>query len=299
MKHVRCASSGLIRILVPASLFLTIIVGLLAASSGRQNHRQEPLASAPDPVLAPLLARAAEYCDRLESSVLNFVCREKIEEWTRSSVRRMGLAFVGPREKHRYLYDYQLARDREGLCEERRTLLKDDGKEVSVSGAPLKTRSFSHGKVVEGPLGLLRREVQAVHDYSIVGQEKALGEEAAVIEVVPKPGAAAGGLYGKAWLRKSDAGILRIEWTPGSIGNYKTIEEQAERLEMTPACVFISEYAFEKNGVRFPSRFVAKEIYRRKSGIMAQLAQVDVVYDEYKFFTVETKVDIRSGGQRP
>ncbi len=262
---------------------------------GRPNTVSGPI---PTTSLGSMLARAAEYCDKLDRSVLNFVCRERIEEWLRHDFRRMGLIFVGARERHEYLYDYQLVRDREGLFEESRVLLKEDGKEVRVPGSPLKTRSFTHAKVVMGPLGLLRRETQAEHDYRIVREEKVRGEEALVIEAVPKPGPVPQQLFGTIWLRKKDAGILKIEWNPASIGHYQIVEETARRLDMTPDLLIISEYAFEKNGVRFPSRYTVKEAYRRSIRRL-QVSEVDVVYDEYKFFTVETAVDIRGGGHRP
>lgn len=300
MKPGRRALSRTLSTFVATIAFSAFVLWLHSAETPRPEDPQKASPVPCRPLLDSLLARAAEYCDGLDRSVLNFVCRERIEEWTRSSIRRFGSAFIGPRERHRYLYDYQLVRDPVGFYEERRTLLQDDGKQVSIPGSPLKTQSFSHAKVIEGPLGLLRREIQADHDYKVVGEERTLGQEAVVIEAAPKAGELQGQLCGRIWLRKSDAGILRIEWTPASIGHYEIIEEQARRLGMTPACVFTSEYAFEKNGVRFPSRYVAKEIYRRpNSGGSVQLAQVDVVYNEYRFFTVETKVDIRGGSKQP
>ncbi len=288
-------------------IVITVLPPLvLSAVIDRPPGHQGRIPGSPSaPVLESLLARAAEYCDRLDRSVLNFVCRERIEEWFLPEVRprtfspQLGTYFVGKRESHRYLYDYQIVREREGLVDERRTLLEEDQKRVSIPGSPLKTRSFSHARVVMGPLGLLRREIQAVHDYRIVREEKVRGEEALVIEAVPKPGTLPQQLFGTIWLRKEDASVLKIEWNPASIGHYQTVEETALRLDMIPDLFFASEYAFEKNGLRFPSRFTAKETYRRRSGRRLQLSEVDVIYDEYKFFTVETEVDIREGGHRP
>jgi hypothetical protein len=243
------------------------------------------------------LDRAAEYCDKLNRSVLNFVCRERIEEWFRLAVppgtfsQGMRVIFLRGRETYEYVYDYQLVRDREGSIRETRTLLKENKKDVQVPDAPLKTHSFSHTKVVMGPLGVLSRESQADHDYRIVREEKIRGEEALVVEAVPKPGVRLQHLFGTIWLRKKDAGILKIEWNPSSIQNYKGVEETAQQLGLIPSLLVMSEYAFEKNGIRFPSRYTLKEIYRRgKSGARYQRSETDVVYDEYKFFTVETDV---------
>ena len=251
------------------------------------------------------LARAADYCDRLDRSVLDFVCRERVEEWFRPSaqpaVYHMRRAiFLGARVDHDYIYDYQLVRGRQGDITESRTLLKEDGKKVSVPDAPLKTHSFTHAKVVMGPLGLLSRKNQADHDYRVVRDERVRGEEALVVEAVPKPGVQFPHLFGRLWLRKSDAGILRIEWNPASIGNYQIVEKTAKFLGLTPDLLIISEYAFEKNGIRFPSRYTVKEIYRRgTSGAKYAISEIDVAYDQYKFFTVETEVEIKRGGERP
>jgi hypothetical protein len=270
---------------------------ILLAAAGNPP-RQQAVTAAPVPLsgLAAALSRAADYCDKLDRSVMDFTCRERIEEWfrpgaglSRSHMRQT--IFLGQRVDHDCLYDYQLVRGRQGDITENRTLLKEDGKTVHVPDAPLKTHSFSHAKVVMGPLGLLSRKNQADHDYRILREEKVRGEEAFVVEAVPKPGFEFPHLVGRLWLRKKDAGILKIEWNPASIGNYELVQKTADFLGLTPALLIISEYAFEKNGIRFPSRYTVKEVYRRgTSGAKYQISEVDVVYDQYKFFTVETDV---------
>lgn len=255
------------------------------------------LQPAPPPDLRSLLAAAAAYCDRLSRSVLDFVCRERVEEWFYPEVapakawdrKARRSVVVGRRVTHDYLYDYQLVRDRKGSVRESRTLLEEDGKEVRVPDALLKTRLFWHARVVMGPLGLLSRERQAEHDFRIVRETKEDGERVVVIEAVPKPGVAADHLVGTVWLRSGDAAILRIEWDPSSIDDYAGVEAAAERFQMTPRVVLTSEYALEKNGIRFPRRYTVKETYVR-GGRRFQRSQIDVRYDRYKFFTVETLV---------
>jgi len=159
-----------------------------------------------------------------------------------------------------------------------------------VADAPLKTRLFWHAYVVMGSLGLLSRERQAEHDYRVAREEKAGRERLLVVEAVPKPGVRSDRLVGTIWLRLSDAGILKIEWNPSSIDNHAGVEETAKRLGMTPQIVLTSEYAIEQKGIRFPSRYSVKEIYTRRNGRRFQRSQTDVLYDQYKFFTVETDV---------
>ena len=250
---------------------------------------------APGVDLQSFLDRAADYCDKLSRSALHFICREQIEEWFYPDYGRTtnwdeSLTFVGIRKTFRYLYDYQLLRAPDGAIRESRTLLKDEGRDVRQPDAPLKTHFFTYAYVVMGPIGLLSRSHQADHDYRILREEKIGGKPAVVIEAVPKPGVRLDHLIGTVWLRKSDAGILKIEWNPSSIQNYQGVEEMARSLQLTPSLLMTSEYAFEKNGIRFPSRYTIQEIYSRPFRQRFLRSQTEVVYDRYQFFTVETEV---------
>jgi hypothetical protein len=226
---------------------------------------------------------------------MDFVCRESINEWLypRAGVRPTfsGLRFFAPgrRETHRFVYDYQLVRDRTGAIRETRTLLKRDKQSLRVPEARLETRLFWHSGIVAGPLGLLSREYQAGHDYRALREDKIGEDRVLVIEAVPKADARPDHLVGTVWMRLEDASVLRIEWDPSSMDNYALTEQTAERLKMDPRIIMTSEFAFEKNGIRFPSRFTLKEIYKR--GVSRfERSQIDVVYDQYRFFTVETQV---------
>lgn len=297
-KRTFAASLGLILLWTPALRAPAALARGVARESGavpgRDIRLRQP-ASPPD--LRSLLDGAAAYCDRLSRSVLDFVCRERVEEWFYPEVapamawdrRARRSVVVGRRVTHNYIYDYQLIRDRKGSVRESRTLFEEDEKEVRVADASLKTRLFWHARVVMGPLGLLSRERQAEHDFRLIREIREDGERVVVIEAVPKPGVAADHLVGTVWLRSRDAAILRIEWDPSSIDDYAGVEAAAERFLMTPRVVLTLEYALEKNGIRFPRRYTVKETYVR-GGRRFQRSQIDVLYDRYKFFTVETQV---------
>ena len=258
--------------------------------------------------LAAILERCVAYCDKLSRSVLDFVCTERVEETiAQVSVARPAVSgsssramyFSRPwgsfdkRTRSKYLYDYQLVRAKSGDITETRVLLEENGHKVGVKDAPLKTRVFVYKYVVMGPVGLLGREEQAQFDYSVVKETTFKKQPVIIIQVAPKPGAAGNVLYGKVWVRKSDAGILRIEWQPESMGNYEGIEEMARELGMKPRLSFVSEYDFEKNGIRFPSRYEIEEAYSSKVRATLVRSRTEVTYDAYKFFTVETGVAIR------
>jgi len=85
--------------------------------------------------------------------------------------------------------------------------------------------------------------------------------------------------------------ILKIEWEQESMENFEEIERIAESIKATPLITFISEFGFEKNKIRFPNRYSVEEIYIPRPGRRRILkSKITVVYDNYKFFTVDTKV---------
>jgi len=287
-------------VVLGAALMLSSLpAGVLFESPERIRLRSSEAAGQD---LPSILDRAAEYCDKLSRSALNFVCRERIDEWFYLADgpidRWAGRNFLDRRRATTaYVYDYQLIRDRGGEIRETRTLLKENGKDVRIPDASLKVHVFDYAYVVMGPLGLLSRSNQTVHEYRIVGEEKIEGEPAVVLEAVPKPGIIVDHLFGRIWVRRKDAGILKIQWNPASVGNYAKVEEIGRRFKMTPALLLNSEYAFEHNGIRFPSRYSVKEIYARKNGARYQRSETEVIYDRYKFFTVETEVIYRGSNR--
>ncbi len=97
-------------------------------------------------------------------------------------------------------------------------------------------------------------------------------------------------IYGKIWIRKKNFNILKIEWEQESMENFEAIEKIADRLEAKPKITFVSEYAFEKNKIRFPSMYSVDENFILAEGIEYNRSRITVIYDSYKFFTVDTKV---------
>ena len=59
----------------------------------------------------------------------------------------------------------------------------------------------------------------------------------------------------------------------------------------TPRLTMGSELKIEKNGMRFPNALSIEEAYVNEDGRAFVRSKVDVVYRDFKFFTVE--VDIK------
>jgi len=234
--------------------------------------------------LEEILKNCAEYCETLNNSVLYFICEEKITE----EILKGREAFV---VKNIYIYDYQLIRKANKIVEQR-ILIKENGRKKNDLDAQLKTTRFHHKHVVLGPIGLLGEKQQEVHEYKILKEVTYKKEKAVILEAFPKFLNGINTLYGKIWIRKKDFAILKIEWNQESMENFEDIEKIAEKLEAKPRITFISEYGFEKNKIRFPNKYSVEESYIPRFEVEKKLiwSQTTVIYDNYKFFTVETGV---------
>jgi hypothetical protein len=249
-----------------------------------------------------ILEKCAEYCERISNAVLFFVCKETIkEEIYRTAPRgirtvtsqgniRMRVSGSGPNiEINTYVYDYQLIR-KNNITKENRTLLEENGRKMNKKNAPLQTKIFEHKNVIMGPIGLLSEYWQKFHEYKIVKEAKFKGEKVIIIETVPKYGFKLNQLSGKIWVKKNDFSILKTEWNQQSIENYDKIEELAKELNAKPLITLVSEYAFEKKGIRFPSKYSIKEVYILQRGRRFLRSRKTVIYSDYQFFTVETDI---------
>ncbi|MCJ7580217.1 MAG: hypothetical protein MUP98_06750 [Candidatus Aminicenantes bacterium] len=247
--------------------------------------------------LEEILKKCEEYCERLNTVSLYFVCKEEIKEKIYLSPARSGsVALLRSGElrenklpNNKYLYDYQLIRKGNSL-DEKRILIEENGQEKNDLDAQLKTTRFHHKFIVFGPIGLLGQKQQKNYDYKILKNVNYKKEKAVILEALPKFPQENNTLYGKIWIRKKDFAILKIEWEQESLENFEEIEKIAERMNATPLITFISEYGYEKNKIRFPNKYSVEEIYISRRGGRFLRSETTVVYDNYKFFTVDTKV---------
>ncbi len=246
-----------------------------------------------------ILKKCEEYCERLKNISLYFVCKEEIKEKIynfRSSSGRKVPGIPGrfghpPNEENMYIYDYQLIR-KGNSTDEQRILIEENGQEKNDKDAQLKTKRFQHRFIVFGPIGLLGQEQQKNYNYKILKNVNYKKEKAVIIEALPKFPKENNTLYGKIWIRKKDFAILKIEWEQESLGNIEILERLAEELNMEPLITFISEFGFEKNKIRFPNKYSIEERYRYppRGGNKYIRSETTVVYDNYKFFIVDTEV---------
>ncbi len=284
--------------------------GALPPSMGPQpaGHPLPASAVSQDPAsLAALLARAAEYCRRLEAAAFDFVCREEISETLDPNLdldRKAPPAegrqteFLGPtfviyrarKVRSSYVYDYQCVRAG-GRLREVRNQVEENGKPVSVPNAALKTSVVVWGTALLAPVGLFGERFQPDYDFTVAGEDRVGATPVVLVEAKPKPGAPpARNLYGKAWIDAATGDILRVEWSDSRVGRFDVFEKRGQLYKRTPRLVIRSEFSAEKNGIRFPSRLTVEEAYLKPSGKAFVRSRTDVVYKDFKFFTVEVEV---------
>jgi hypothetical protein len=255
--------------------------------------------------LAAILVNCADYCRKLSSSALYFVCQEKIEEDI-YEFRSGGVTVMVSGEggeavtyktsptmrrkatKNSFVYDYQLTKKGEKI-EETRTLLEENGKKKDLKDAPLKTQRFYSRKAVFGPVGFLGREWHEVYDYELLKQEKVEGRATYVIEAKPKIPIEGKPNYGKLWVDKKDFSVLKIEVEDESLGGFEKILAAAKSQGLKPVLTTVHEYGILEKGLRFPSRTVFNEKYSGRTSRYMQSRTV-ITYENYRFFTVETTV---------
>ena len=284
-----------------------IISAIAVSSLPTDQIKKEAVA---DVDLTALLAKAAEYCRKLNGAALYFVCLEEIVEtidpsldlkkplaplgqWTGfpGSERQFTATTSFRKIKHTLLYDYQCIRDK-GETTERRTLLREDRKKLNEPNAALKTMIIAYEMPLFGPAGIFGERVKPHFDYAIVGREKFEQKPVVVIQAIPKPDAPPRTeLYGKAWIDPLSGDIVKIEWSPSRIGHYKEFEKLGEKFGLKPRLTLTSKFEVAKNGLRFPTRLMVEEAYLNARGRAFIRSTTQVTYKDFKFFTVE--VDVR------
>jgi hypothetical protein len=270
------------------------------------------VAPAPDLSLEAILEKAGEYCRKLEGSAFDFVCREEISESIDPSldvrVKETGPTVVtdmpgstrysGPtlvirsvrKIKRSYVYDYQCVRAGRTIREVR-TQLKENGKKKVVPNADLGTSVVVFGNALLGPVGTFGERFRGSYDFSVAGEDKIDKTRVLIVDAKPKPGAPpTRNLYGKAWVDPKTADILRIEWSENRVGHFDIFEERGRKFGRTPRLVIRSDFSAEKNGIRFPSQLYVEEAYLKESGKAFIRSKTEVVYTDFKFFSVEYDV---------
>jgi hypothetical protein len=304
---------------MPRSIVATTVIlalALLPVATARAQaapSQQAPAGSGPavSTSLDALLAKAAEYCRRLESSAFDFVCREEIRETidpkldvrqtagasdprTASNLGPDARTYLGPtitissvrKIKRSFVYDYRCIRAGRAIREVRNEL-EENGRTKIVPNAELPTSSVVFGTALLAPVGLFGQPFQAGYDFMIAGRDRIGETPVVIVEAKPKPGAPPSrNLYGRSWVDPVSGDILKIEWSEIRVGKFDVFARRGEIYKRTPRLNIRSEFGPAENGLRFPSRLSVEETYLKDPGKPFVRSKAEVVYKDFKFSAV-------------
>jgi hypothetical protein len=280
---------------ITQSLVVLGVVSLMGFAPRQEAAQDQGL-------LQDILARSAQYCERLKGLALHFVCHEEITidtfDYAQKTVWRVGRSGRASHEielrlrrtgQADYLYDYQLIRKGEEN-REKRILLRENGKAAYREDAELPYQRFWSEFLVFGPVGFLSEFWQPYFEFQILGREKFQDRDVLLILASPDSPRRVNHNYSTIWVDEKDCRILKIVWDPRSISDFSPRVPTDAGSELRRELEWYVEYGVEKNGILFPSRQVIQEVLVSSTGRRYPKYTVTVLYKNYKFFTVETGV---------
>jgi hypothetical protein len=260
-----------------------------------------------DPVLTEILENTRIYCQKLDDYAFHFVCTESVSErlvgtpklrWSPGSLagatnQNPGVApgqtmrVTDANTENSYLYRYELIR-KQGENREKRTLLEKNRQRTVVPHARLEAMRFHFETMTFGPIDVFGVVGRLRHEYRVVGRDTIKGERVIIVEALSTADTIDYNPGGKVWIREGDNAILKIEWDPTTLPEYKDIKTAADAMNETPVFTLVTEYGVDKDGFRFPSRFFIREAYlKAKTGKTEIVSEVTIEYKNYRFHRIE------------
>jgi protein TonB len=284
-----------------------------AKNQGGQGTGEDPSSRA---MLTQVLEGSAEYCRKLAGAALDFICEETIREVHYSFAKEMqwtGVA-VSPRgggsgyiaawipqwdpqqtKKYDYTCDYLFVK-KGGSIEERRVILKDNGRKMPDRSKMLEEKRFTALNPLMAAIQILDKERQPLFNFRVIDMDKIHGQRTYVIEAIPKSGNTWGVEYAKMWIDQQGYRVLRSEIQGVPLEGYDDVLNDTTQFNIKPILTTTHAYELEKNGVYFPARTTIRVDYPQPGTWFSRTTpklKIDMEYDKYKFFTVETGQEIK------
>jgi hypothetical protein len=265
--------------------------------------------------LQEILYGSAEYCRKLAKSVFDFICEERIKEihyhfetdpkWSAMAFgsRVTGIIkiiwFPGwdPKktQKNDYLCDFLYVRKGE-KSEERRIVLRHNGQRMRDRTKLLEEKRFTALDPVLAAVRVLGRDAQDSYFFSFVKMDSLRGSRSFVLQAIPKPGNTWGVESAKIWVAQNDYRMLRIEIQGVPVEGYEDVLKDSIQFRVRPYLVTTHVYGHDKNGILFPTSTAIRVEYPRRGDFNKDRTlklKIDMDYDKYKFFVVETGISIK------
>lgn len=298
MTGIRRGRSTCVALAVVASALLSGSLVHGTAPSAKRPAQNGPAVSAIP--LEAILAKAADYCRKLETSAFDFTCREEISETYDPNLDfdREGLLagpglpkFQGPtitidrarKIKHTFVHDYRCVRSG-GALRETRTVLEGKGGKKAASGPGIQASAVDFGAALLGPVDLFGERVQPDYDFTVAAEAEVGLTRVVVVDAKPKAGAPPPrALSGRAWIDPLTGDILKIEWSDSRAERSDVFGKRGRLYNRTPRLATRSEFGAEKNGIRFPTRLSVEEAYLNDAGKAFIRSKAEAVYRDFRF----------------
>ena len=293
LKKEKMGKDGLIRRWVPSVLLCLLLLWSSPSTGGGQAGPAEP-------DLASILSKTAEYCRKLEASVLDFFCREEVRETldlTQEADISLGAEPGMDRKiiaRNQFVYDYQCVRSG-GLLKEKRTLLEFNGEKRNESVAAPRTNGVTYENPFLCPVVLFSKNNQNGYDFRIAGTDRIDKKDVIVVEAISK--ASGDGteplfLSGKAWIDPETAEIRQIELTQKRAAWDEIFARREKKIGGELRLMTRAKFKIENNGFLFPCTLTIEESYLVGRHRTFKRSTTRVDFTDFKFFTVD--VDVRS-----
>ncbi len=275
--------------LYPSIVFIFMI--LVSSILGHSKAQQKPETEGK---LERILDSCAGYCEKLADASIYFVCRERIVEEVYhyrpgEYFRHQPLRF--DKEKSTFVYELRFRLEEKSI-QDSRILVEENGKKRYEESALLKTMHYGPEIIFLEPVSLLNGDCHSYYRYKILGRDRFKGEKAVVIEVIPLD-EEADDFTAKIWVRDGDFGILKIERLQKALGDFEGFKRTSDGVPLDSHITCITEFLYDIDGIRFPTRHSIREAYVATFNKMKRLArslirsETTVVYLDYKVEKIE------------
>ncbi len=276
-----------------------------------ESAPREPLSGE----LLGALDRGWEYCRKVEDIARFYLCRERIVE-TVKAIMNIGSSMIGSTEiegeaikvqvksfvpdlanpeTNRYVNDYQVTA-LDSRVTELRTLVKPPPNERDslFGGKPLRFPI-----PISLPTRLLAPGFRDEYLYSLGGEDRVMGKDCRVIEVRARKRRGVEVQKAALWIERNSGRVVHaeIECDPSSIDD--RILAECRKYYIAPHLNVVFEYGEDKKGILFPSRSKIVLDYSQlgRRNTRDTKMRLDIRYDQYRFFTVESEPKIIRTGR--
>jgi hypothetical protein len=293
--YKRAVSSFFMRSLLETEGAMARIMEMGALDEGFFNPQ--------DPLLESLLGQVGAYCRTMEKRSILYMYKESkldrimintdlaqaeekpMRHFSQPGLPDYPLMPVEVREE----YDVQLYETDEGKIEESRKLLH---KKIENKFDVPQLDSIDFQKAHFGPNSMVGTEIQPYFNYRIIGEKEIFDVPAVIIEAIPKWAASANVNPGIIWVSRKNGAVLKIERFYKLDKDQNKVRLRGLILAMEPRLIFTSEFSFEKNGIRYPSRLSVRESYF--DGGLEKITRLEIEsrFSDYQFFGVSSDVTV-------